>query len=263
MSSFTARFERLELKYLIDEFTARDLRAQIAPYCVPDKHCQRPATDRDGYAGYSINSLYLDTPGLGFHRAKERGDPERVKLRVRTYSESSPATLEIKRRRRDVIDKTRGVVDRDKVEDIAHGMPWDPMNVSFFNDFGGVVATAGAAPTLTVNYEREAYESLVDDYARVTFDRKIRVQRTGDWNLMPDPNAWCRFDDHWNNDFTTTPVVLEIKCQTASLPCWIIDLIRDNALRQRSFSKYSIGIHLTGRADGAQISRSRSARALE
>lgn len=263
MSRFTARMERLELKYLIDEFTARDVRKQIAPYCSPDKHCQEQAAGHDGLAGYSINSLYLDTPRLAFHRAKERGDPERVKLRVRTYSATSPATLEIKRRRRDVIDKTRGVIDRTRVEDFANGCFWDPTHASFFDDFCGVVATAGAGPTLTVCYEREAYESVVDDYARVTFDRKICAQRTPDWSLTPCPEAWCHFDENWHTDFATTPIVMEIKCQTSSLPCWIIDLVHDNALRQTSFSKYSIGIHLTGRENGAQYGRSRSARALE
>ena len=69
-----------------------------------------------------IDSLYLDTPALAFHQAKERGDPERLKLRIRTYPKHSPAVLELKRKVSDVIDKTRAVVDRKLVEDAAKGL---------------------------------------------------------------------------------------------------------------------------------------------
>lgn len=262
MSDFTQRFERLEFKYLVDEMTTADIRRQIAPYCLPDKYSSQEATDRPGMKGYPINSLYLDTPSLAFHNAKERGDPDRIKLRIRTYSDTSPAILEIKRRRRDVIDKTRGVVDRDRVKEIAHGMVVDPEQGGFLNEFGRLVATAGAEPKLSVKYEREAYVSQVDDYARVTFDRRIEVQSATEWDLSPEDEYWCSFDEHWQTNHYTVPVVMEIKCRTSSLPRWMIDLVRENALAQTSFSKYSIGIHLTRRRDGQRASRSRSARAL-
>ena len=97
MTDFTARFERLELKFLIEESQAEQIRSQIEPYCEPDPHCREAARGRLGHSGYPISSLYLDTPALAFHEAKERGDPDRIKLRVRTYSDTSPATLEIKR----------------------------------------------------------------------------------------------------------------------------------------------------------------------
>ena len=262
MSDFTARFERLELKFVIDEEQARYVRRSIAPYCQPDKHSQLPARDRGGNAGYEISSLYLDTPGLAFHRAKERGDPDRIKLRVRTYSPTSTATLEIKRRRSDIIDKTRGVVDRWLVERAASGMLDEASSSPFFQDFASVVATSGASPRLTVRYEREAYESIVDEYARVTFDRRIRTVPTTNWDLCPPSDGWHSFDNHWRTGHHTTPIVLEIKCQTDSVPFWVIDLIRQNSLIRSSFSKYSIGIHLMNLYTGTRIGRSRSAQSL-
>ena len=261
-SDFTHRFERLELKYLVDEITTADIRRQIAPYCLPDKHSSQAATDRPGMKGYPIRSLYLDTPSLAFHNAKERGDPDRIKLRIRTYSDTSPAILEIKRRRRDVIDKTRGIVDRDRVKEVAHGMVVDPEQGRFLSEFSGLIATAGAEPKLSVKYEREAYVSQVDDYARVTFDRHIEVQSATNWDLSPENESWCSFNEYWQTDHFTLPVVMEIKCRTSSLPHWVIDMVRENALAQTSFSKYSIGIHLTHRHDGQRANRSRSARAL-
>lgn len=256
MSDFTARFERLELKFLIDEVQAARIRSDISPYCVADKHSRLRAQ------GYPISSLYLDSPSLAFHRAKERGDSERIKLRVRTYSDTSPATLEIKRRRSNVIDKTRGSVDRDRVEDVAGGAFQSSGGPCFLDDFATVVATAGALPTLTVRYEREAYESTVDEYARVTFDRRIAVRPTSSWDLLPGDDDWCLFDEHWRTNLCTAPVVMEVKCQTDSLPIWVIDLVRRNDLCQSSFSKYSIGVHLTQQRNGAEMTRSRSARSL-
>ena len=92
MTATQLNFERLELKYLIDEVVADRIRRQISGVCSADRH-STPGR-RAGSNGYVINSLYLDSPGLAFHEAKERGDPERVKLRVRTYSADSIATLD-------------------------------------------------------------------------------------------------------------------------------------------------------------------------
>lgn len=256
MTDFTNRFERLELKFLIDEGQVDRVRRRIESTCLPDPHGR-------GRGAYTISSLYLDSPSLAFHRAKERGDPDRLKLRVRTYSEDSRATLEMKRRRSNVIDKTRAVVDRERVEGTATGLlpAPDRRHADFFESFSRVVATVGALPTLHVRYEREAYESLVDDYARVTFDRQIRVARADDWSLRPNPDAWSRFSDHWGQDRATPPVVMEIKCHS-SIPGWVTDLIRSEHLVQTSFSKYSAGIHVTNWSVGGLRQPSRTVRAL-
>jgi len=267
MSGFETRFERLELKYLIDELTAERVRREIAPYCEPDPHnlARSGLQRRPGRLGYAIDSLYLDSPGLAFHQAKERGDPERLKLRIRTYPRHSPAVLELKRKASDVIDKTRVVVDRKLAEEAACGLAParddTPEARRFLNRFGLIVAKAGAGPTLHVRYEREAYSSVVDEYARVTFDRRIAAQRASGWDLEPDPRNWCEFDDHWLPEYRNRSVVLELKCQS-SVPYWISDLVRRNSLSRRSFSKYSTGIYLTGRSDGQFRLATRSAKVM-
>ncbi|MBC8341075.1 MAG: polyphosphate polymerase domain-containing protein [Proteobacteria bacterium] len=253
---FQQQFERLELKYLIDEVLAREIRGRISAYCSRDPHC--PVSG----VGYSTNSLYLDSPGLAFHEAKERGDPDRVKLRIRTYSDTSPAILEIKRRRSQVIFKTRGVVDRERAQEAALGLTPDVDRNPFLDDFAFVLANSGAEPTLCVSYEREAYESTVDEYTRITFDRKIEVSPSSDWSLSRRTSGVYCFDDYWKTDHTTTPVVLEIKCETGSIPWWVTDLIRHHDLVQSSFSKYSIGIHLSRARSGLRAARSRTAQVL-
>lgn len=257
MTAFQSRFERLEFKFLIDEQKAARVRDRLAPYCSLDTHCRAGR-------GYPIRSLYLDTPGLAFHAAKERGDPDRIKLRVRTYSETSPATLEVKRRHREVVEKTRVVVGRERVEAAASGYAV-PLGLAHsagdLSDFARVVGASGAEPTLTVRYDREAYESEIDAYARVTFDRSIEVQPSRDWTLGSNID-WCAFDDRWIQSQGCQPVVLELKCETHTVPFWLTDLVRSEDLVRTSFSKYSIGIALTQMQAGQRLGRSRSLRAM-
>lgn len=261
VNGFETRFERMELKYMVDESMAARLREAIAPYCVSDSHNDIQTNGRR--PGYPISSLYLDSPGLAFHRAKERGDSERLKLRVRTYEGSPIASLELKRRVSEVIDKTRVVVERDQAERAAQGMvdPEDPEARRFLMRFARIAAESGAEPTLHVRYEREAYISTVDDYARVTFDRRIEVQRASGWSLDPDSSRWSRFDDVWRPDLMDNSILLELKCQS-SVPWWMTELVREFGLQRISFSKYSTGIHLTGREGGQMHLGRRAARPL-
>ncbi len=263
MSGFDARLERLELKYLVDERTAARIRTDIAPYCRPDRHFE--AARAAGHVGYPITSLYLDSPGLAFHRAKERGDAERVKLRVRTYDAASAAVLEIKRRSSDVIDKCRARIDRKRVEGVAHGDPLGPAEDSdtrrSADAFASLALSHGAEPSLRVRYLREAYVSEVDDYARITFDRHIEAQRASTWALDSGHDRWAAFDEHWRPETGGAHVVLEIKCHCV-VPGWVIDLIQRHRLRRTSFSKYSIGIDLTDRERGFDGLMRRSARVM-
>ncbi|MFK7899108.1 MAG: VTC domain-containing protein [Myxococcota bacterium] len=257
-------FERLELKFLIDEVVADRIRDEIGAVCAADRHSR--AGRRAGSNGYTINSLYLDTPGLAFHHAKERGDPDRVKLRVRTYSPDSLATLEVKRRRSNVIEKRRAVVRREDVPNAVRGVidsdQMDGKGDKALQEFAYIVATSGALPKLSVRYEREAYESQVDPYARVTFDRNIRIQPASTWDLFPAEHGWSHFDDFWRLNLPTHPIVLELKCETAKIPCWMTDVIRRNQLEQTSFSKYSIGTCISHWLQGSDVSSARSLGAL-
>jgi len=267
LAGFEAKLQRLELKYLIDEPTVDRIRRDLELYCDPDEH--NPA--RSGYyrrrdpLGYEVYSLYLDSPNLAFHRAKMRGDPERFKLRIRTYSKHSPALLELKRKVSDVIDKTRVLVDRKQAEEAAAGLAApmeDGLQARYsLNEFSRIVAESGAGPTLHVRYQREAYASVVDDYARVCFDRRIGAQRTGSWDLDPDPYEWREFDHCWRPELADRSVVLELKCQS-TVPPWLSDLVRRHSLGRTSFSKYSTGIHLTRRINGERRRPARDAKVM-
>jgi SPX domain protein involved in polyphosphate accumulation len=249
MQGFQNRMERLELKYVIDEATAARVVRQIAPYAEGDSY--NLGSER---FGYSIQTLYLDSPSLAFHRAKESGASERLKLRLRGYEATRTNILELKQRSGDVIHKTRAVIEGEDLEAAAHGYAKlaseTPEGRAFADEFARHTLASGAGPAMLIRYDREAYHSVTDDYARVTFDREIRFQRTIAWKLRGDEDRWHRLDDHLVAGAPNPLVVLELKCGT-SVPHWMLGLVQRNDLQRRSFSKYSIGIHLTNWLAGA------------
>ena len=243
-------FERLELKYALDEHTAARVRRAIAPWVSPDRF-----NAVGGRAGYPIASLYLDTPGLAFHRAKLEGQSDRFKLRIRTYGPDGPAHMEIKRKVNQVVHKLRVTVPRETAQSAARGTlppgfeePGPARRV--LERFQFLALRSGAEPKLTVCYDREAYQSTVDSYARVTFDRSITAAPTDplDWNLYPGtaPLEWRYLDAGAKlPDGVTSVVMLELKCEP-QMPLWMSRIIREHDLGRVGFSKYSSGIATCG-----------------
>lgn len=232
-------FERLEMKYLISEGAAEKIRKHIAPYCAPDKH--------NGLAGlgYPITSLYFDTPTLLFHRTKLRGDPDRMKLRARVYDGDGPVHLEIKRKCVDVVHKTRVAVDRAHWKEAVagYGQPLDdtPRAHAHLGAFAHLAAQSGAEPTLLVRYEREAYASQVDNYARVTFDRNITAMPCREMRLDPPPGGRWHVLDGPRADRMQSFTLLELKAELL-VPYWMSHLVQQLNLQRKGFSKYSQGI---------------------
>jgi hypothetical protein len=255
---FETRFERLELKYVIDEPRAARVQQAIRPYCRPDPHS---AAANGASRGYPILSLYLDSPGLAFYRAKERGDPERMKLRIRRYRGLQGFWLEEKRRSADVVRKTRALVSGGALRDAAWGegkLHQDaPDARRFAESFASRVLATGAEPALRVRYRREAWTSDVDAYARVTFDRDVEFQRATEWELEAEGRGWCDLESFLVAEAPRPLVILELKCETR-VPAWLLDVIRSCDLRRDSVSKYSLGISLTRRLEGAPSRSERS-----
>ena len=254
-ASFQSRFERLELKYLVHEQTAVRSRRDLEVYCQPD-----PLLLGQSPRGYEIRSLYLDSPSLALHHAKERGDPERIKLRIRSYA-SDATFLEIKRRTCDVIEKTRAAIQEQGLADAAHGLAKLRQETadarSFVDRFARLTFSIGAQPTLLVRYLREAYSSALEDDVRITLDRDLAFQRTEDWTLDGRASAWADLDPEVVPSAPNPFAVLELKCPLA-VPGWLVDVIRRHRLRRDSFSKYSLGIYLTGRGAGAPRGQERA-----
>src|SRR5262249_55670875 len=110
--------QRFELKYLIPEQTALQVRDFVRSYLEMDEF----SVGRPNYS-YPVHSLYLDSDDLRLYWRTINGDKNRYKLRLRYYSLSpeSPVFFEIKRRMNNCILKQRGGVLHESIESLLKG----------------------------------------------------------------------------------------------------------------------------------------------
>jgi SPX domain protein involved in polyphosphate accumulation len=231
---------RFEIKYLIDESTARFMRDYILTHLQPDEHW-RPGQKY----GYPVRSLYLDTRDLALYRQTVRGLKNRFKLRIRFYDDNPahPVFLEIKGRETDVIRKQRAAVSREGVRRFLRGFDLTDDDLRYDNaderklvksfhamrDFCHLKKEIMADASLYVCYYREAFVSKANNSLRVTFDRDVRgcPYRLDEGLFAPGEGVKAAFPG----------VILEIKF-TNQYPGWINDLVRQFGLQRCSAAKY-------------------------
>ncbi|GMU33200.1 MAG: polyphosphate polymerase domain-containing protein [Planctomycetia bacterium] len=237
--SIRTSWQRHEVKYFIDEALALRIRR----YCVQnlrlDRNCQ-PFADRQ----YPIHSVYLDSPDLQLARNVEAGEPDRFKLRVRTYrhalqaDQGLPAFFEIKRKVMGIIYKQRSIVDRaDAVRLLRNGANSHcpgTVTETEANDklakFQWLRYQLRATPKVAVFYTREAYEQDAGKGVRLSFDRRLSFQPV-DSNQVSDPGAW------W--PVPIRGVIFEVKF-TDTYPVWLKNLLASSDLVRRGVCKYTL-----------------------
>ncbi len=232
--------ERREYKYVITEAQAAAVRRYIQPYCVVDPFAAK-------YGGeYTIESLYVDSPGLKLYKANDVEDPNRFKLRIRHYPRTvgGPHFLEVKRRIRDVVSKSRALIEGDWRAVLEHPSNLSPITFRDKDEanvrrFLSYYTMLHCRPVVAVRYDREPYFSPTDDYARVTFDRRVRYREVNDLRNS-SVAAWRRVDDPVAMRTTKleSMVVLELKFVAQVVPHWLIGLVSRLNLDRQSFSKY-------------------------
>lgn len=218
---------RHELKYLVTEAQAVAIAECIRPYMRPDRHSVEGA--------YTLASLYLDSADLRLYAAARHHVKNRIKLRIRSYSDdaNAPCFFEIKRRINQVCVKSRACVPRWALGPLLtrtvapSAVPCDGRrNLEQFLYYRRAIH---AAPLVLLRYARQAFESRRDDDVRVTFDRQLSFKLTEGPTLSHNGGGWHRPPEH--------RVVLEIKF-TRGYPPWISRLAHVFGLRQRGHSKY-------------------------
>ncbi len=236
--------ERREYKYLIDRETAAGVRAAIKPYCQLDAFAAKSPNRT-----YTVETLYLDTDDLALFWANDHEQVDRVKMRVRGYAgaATAPVYLEVKRRINDVIAKSRGKVSRDVcMQLLGDGASAIPASITgkdrvAVERFMAIARTLHIKPFTLVRYEREPYFSLLDDYARVTFDTHIRAHKIDTLTFEPDGRCWRALDDVVTQRSARSMVVLELKF-TTQVPLWMVNLVRRFGLVRSGYSKYGNSI---------------------
>ncbi|MFT3697610.1 MAG: polyphosphate polymerase domain-containing protein [Kofleriaceae bacterium] len=236
--------QRREYKYLVSEDTAEQIRRYIAGFCAIDEYAAKTG------GRYLTDTLYLDTPRLDSYFATMEDAPDRYKLRIRSYPSMGPGPVffEVKRRVSESIIKTRGSFDGDWVRllegdrDVIASVK--PKNRMAIDNFICHYHYLPYRPSALVRYEREPYFSLVDDYARVTFDRSLSFQRAHEMTLIPEHDQWVYVDDapsQRGTFFHHSAVLLELKF-TSVVPNWMRRMVHSLDIPRLAFCKYTRSI---------------------
>lgn len=245
-------FERFEYKYYVPEAMVDDIRSFITPYLRLDPHCAK-----EQGRSYTITNLYWETPGNTFYRDHLEGAVDRLKLRIRTYGTgygSPTCFFEVKRKVRQVIVKHRAGIPRDGYEAALDGDRCgllDGPTRAHLDRFLGHLIQYGAQPAFLLRYQREAYENVFDEDARVTFDRAICYQPARGLDLRGDDRGWTYVDGPATmRGDSPQPTLLELKFGSF-VPAWMIELVRTFGLHRTRFSKYlTVATHCLEHPEG-------------
>jgi len=224
---------RFELKYLVTEACAVGIRSFLRGHLTLDEY-----DDPNNPRGYTVCSLYLDSPQLMLYDQTLKGHKNRFKLRIRFYDDdcNGPAFLEIKRRETDVIRKKRVMVTRNGALRLIQGAWPEPSmlykpngDMDALEQFCNLARNINADGCAYVLYRREAYVSPESDDLRVTFDRDLvgGLYHAATELEIPKNGVRPRVGG----------VVLELKF-TDRFPAWMHELAQLFNLQRTSVPKY-------------------------
>ncbi len=229
MGHLTDTHNRFEIKYLMNFREVPSLLEEVQAYLTADEHS-------DPERGYSIYSVYWDSPDLGFFWEKVEGLKYRRKLRFRRYAGSEDVHVEIKQRTDRTLQKRRCRLPVHEVDRLFAGLaagygslPTDAVDP--------VVAEAAVmchrwrlAPRIGVRYQRRAFNGIYEPGLRVSFDTRVQYRR------VEQGTALEPFDvGKYVIDPRTT--IMEVK-YTSSAPLWLARTITRFNLQMVRMSKY-------------------------
>ena len=236
--------QRFEYKYLIPRSMVKPVSDFVKAYCFLDKYSEMSPS---GF--YRINNLYFDTPFYTFLNNRLAKKENRFNMRIRSYGENPvpPYFWEVKCKFGENKQKYRAKVKSDKIEELFYS-PKASVELGFSGTeaknmdlFQSLAVSYNAQPQIITQYDRMAWISGTDEYARVTFDANLQCAEEHGFNVSPDPEKMESYD-------TTTifgpeaQCILELKGQVSHLPLWMIDLVRTFDLKKAAFSKFRYGM---------------------
>lgn len=235
MNSSRMQSSRFELKYVLNEETAKQVGAYVSSFMDLDENCIGQPRN-----SYVVHSLYVDSDEMKTYWDTINGNKNRFKLRIRYYDDNprSPVFLEIKSRMDNTIHKQRAGVSREGARLVLNGLlppasmllkSNSPKEYLALERFCRLVQQMDAKPRVHVAYLREAYLPSDNNSARVTLDRHVCSEPDPDANLL---TAMAHPMQPWGD-----LVVLELKF-TNTYPNWFRDLVRAFNLHQCGAAKY-------------------------
>jgi SPX domain protein involved in polyphosphate accumulation len=237
----TLLFNRLEIKYLVDRGRRTALSQDLQAFMSPDSY-SGPG------GGYTIRSLYFDTPDYRAYHEKIAGTAVRHKLRIRAYGDEVGNTpwvrLEVKSRYLNYIHKIAVDVSREDYGEIEQALArriMPPAHLlkpeSGAKEFFRLQRQQNMQPVVIVQYRRQAFERRELHRVRVNFDDELVATRN--LSLLQPLKGARRI-------LRPGSAVLEIKVDN-TMPYWLHDLITKYDLQNEAISKYCYAVRSQGR----------------
>ncbi len=225
MSGFKDTFQRIETKYLLEDFQYRALRERLEGMaCVDD------------YGKTSILNIYYDTPDFRLIKASLEKPVYKEKLRLRTYGvpeDDTRAFIEIKKKFKGVVYKRRiGMNYKDAMEylneDNRSGVQESQISreIDYFKDY-----YKGLKPAMAISYDRIAMAGIHDPELRITFDENIR------WRV---DHLDLKQGNVGEDILKPGQHLMELKIAGA-MSVEMARILDELSIRQTSFSKYGRG----------------------
>ncbi|HWB04410.1 MAG TPA: polyphosphate polymerase domain-containing protein [Verrucomicrobiales bacterium] len=238
--------ERFEQKFVLHPRLVPQVRNYMEPFTVADPNGKGDIPE------YITTTLQLDTPTMDLALAKERKSFGRFKLRIRTYGTDSnpgnPVFFELKRKIGMVIVKSRARMKRAQFTPSVIPYPEtapmlkSPKENNNLLEFCRITKAIGATPKMLIRYIRESYFGANDDYARITFDRRISYRPTREWRLpgeeVADFKYWRPMDTQTGLRREYAGYIFELKAMRDT-PTWMLELVRRFNLSNTGFCKYA------------------------
>lgn len=172
---------RQEKKYALDVAEGSALKAKLSLVMIPDEH--------NGAQGYTIRSLYFDTPDNEDYNGKVEGLELRRKIRLRIYDPAQDfAMLEMKQKNGPYQLKRSLRMARQDAERLVRG-DYSPLlgySEPFAAECYALMSNRCYRPRTAVEYDRTAFIAR-ENHIRITFDSRIRASESNLELFSPNP----------------------------------------------------------------------------
>ena len=229
-AEYIRSFNRFELKYLVHRNVASEFIRSLDGYIYSDPNSKESN-------GYSIYSLYCDSPDLAFFWEKIEGLKYRRKVRFRRYGDDSDVFLEVKQRVDRTVQKRRVRWPLDQVVQtfcssdglVGTSREADPVSAEIFFLWHHY----GLEPRMAITYRREAYFAVFETDLRITIDSRVQYNAVDLDIANPIETGKCLVDPE--------QVVVEVKFNER-VPLWLCKAIGKCGLDFVRLSKYCTAV---------------------
>jgi hypothetical protein len=225
--SATTRFER---KYRCTYAQYHAIKNALYPYLQKDSYTRQAPKHK-----YLVRSLYFDTGRYKIFFEKSGGNSDRLKYRIRTYSDLESdhpdIRVEMKVREANLTKKYGAYTTLEDCQNFLKHRHWLDHADPVLQEFERHVHLINLLPKSLVEYHREGFETKDGSGTRITFDHRIRSAFSHE--LFPKKVIW-----HVHHE---QMVVFEVK-HINRLEKWFHQLVQSHGLTMVSNSKFAFGI---------------------